>query len=159
MFWFGARLLRFVFCFNCSLMKFDLSREQVEKGPLFGLRRGGIIRQDELFLINWRWQFRAARRHSAETDVIRQQFAYQLRQQQRITRMARQQYTIPVSFIDYTFVLIVDSVSIFQLLRPSRPNRRKWRIHRWNNQTSNNQRSCCRRAGAIRVWTESFWND
>lgn len=52
MFWFGARLLRFVFCFNCSLMKFDLSQEQVEKGPLFGLRRGGIIRQDELFLIN-----------------------------------------------------------------------------------------------------------
>lgn len=33
MFWFGARLLRFVFCFNCSLMKFDLSQEQVEKGP------------------------------------------------------------------------------------------------------------------------------
>jgi hypothetical protein len=30
-------------------MKFDLSQEQVEKGPAFGLRRGGIIRQDEIF--------------------------------------------------------------------------------------------------------------
>jgi hypothetical protein len=53
MFWFGAPLLGFVFVliiimivfsFNCSLIRFDLSQEQVERGPAFGFLAKCLVR-------------------------------------------------------------------------------------------------------------------